>query len=330
MCHYLRAIVVGALLTTAADADGPISRPTQAGRSPVKVFVLAGQSNMEGAAVVDLSGADYNHGRGTLAALMRDPATAPLVAHLKAPDDTWAVRDDVWIRYQREEAPLLAGPLSIGYSVYGGAHHFGPELQFGHAVGEALDNQVLIVKTAWGGKSLNVDFRPPSSGRPIGPYYTRMISQIHDAMANLGTEFPAFKGGGCELAGFVWWHGWNDFCDTHAVPAYEENLVHFIRDVRRDLAAPALPFVIAEFTGPWPKDAPDLPQAAIDIREAQRAAAERPEFQGTVCFVETQDFVRRGADSPHPEHGHHEFGNAETYVLVGDAAAKGMLHLLGR
>ena len=33
---------------------------------PVKVFVLAGQSNMEGQAVVDLDGQDYNDGKGTL------------------------------------------------------------------------------------------------------------------------------------------------------------------------------------------------------------------------------------------------------------------------
>jgi len=32
--------------------------------------------------------------------------------------------------------------------------------------------------------------------------------------------------------------------------------------------------------------------------------------------------------SPNPGHGHHEFGNAETYLLVGDALGKGMLELL--
>src|SRR5207342_3743749 len=33
-------------------------------------------------------------------------------------------------------------------------------------------------------------------------------------------------------------------------------------------------------------------------------------------------------DSPNPTHGHHEFGNAETYFLVGDALGKGMIKLL--
>jgi hypothetical protein len=47
-----------------------------------------------------------------------------------------------------------------------------------------------------------------------------------------------------------------------------------------------------------------------------------------VLFVETHDFVHRPEDSPNPGHGHHEFGNAETYFLVGDALGKGMIKLL--
>lgn len=297
---------------------------------PLKVFILAGQSNMEGQAVVDLTGKDYNQGRGTLAALMDDPAKAPLFKHLKTPDGKWAVRDDVWVRYQRERGPLLAGPLGVGYAVYGGTHHFGAELQFGHVVGDHLKNQVLIIKTAWGGKSLNVDFRPPTSGGEVGPYYTMMIAQVREALANLKKDFPAYDGQGYELAGFVWWHGWNDFCDRKAVPAYEENLVNLINDVRKDLQTPKLPVVVGEMTGPWLKGGKDLPAAAAAIRNAQKAAAQRPEFKGTVLFVETADFVRRPEDSPNPGHGHHEFGNAETYFLVGDALGKGMVSLLGQ
>jgi hypothetical protein len=129
----------------------------------VKVFILAGQSNMEGQAVVDLEGKDYNDGKGTLATLMRDPAKRTMFKHLKNARGEWVVRDDVWVRYQRERGPLLAGPLAFGFSVYGDPHHFGPELQFGHVVGDHFENQVLLIKMAWGGKSLFKDFRPPSS-----------------------------------------------------------------------------------------------------------------------------------------------------------------------
>lgn len=48
-----------------------------------------------------------------------------------------------------------------------------------------------------------------------------------------------------------------------------------------------------------------------------------------MVFVPTHDFVRKPEDSPNPTHGHHEFGNAETYFLVGDALGKGMLGLYG-
>lgn len=292
---------------------------------PVKVFVLAGQSNMEGQAVADLDGKNYNDGKGTLKALMNDPKKAPLFAHLKNSKGEWTVREDVWVRYQREKQPLLAGPLSIGFSIYGGKHHFGPELQFGHVVGDHLRSQVLLIKTAWGGKSLYKDFRPPSSGGEVGPYYKKMLAEVRLALDNLQTDFPAYQGQGHELAGFVWYQGWNDGVDPKkAVPEYEQNLVNLIRDVRKDLQAPRLPVVIGELTGPWV----EAPGAWATLRKAQAHAASRPELEGNVLFVSTHDFVRRPEDSPNPGHGHHEFGNAETYFLVGDALGKGMVKLL--
>src|SRR4249919_2048270 len=108
----------------------------EAQQPPVRVFILAGQSNMEGQAVADLDGKDYNDGKGTLKALLKDPAKAPLVKHLATEKGGWAVRDDVWVRYRREKQPLLAGPLTVGFTAYGDSHHFGPELQFGHVLGD--------------------------------------------------------------------------------------------------------------------------------------------------------------------------------------------------
>ncbi len=291
----------------------------------LQVFILAGQSNMEGPAVVDLTGKDYNEGKGTLAKLMEAPAQAPLLAHLQTADGKWTVRDDVWVRYKREHGPLLAGPHSIGFSVHG-AHHFGPELQFGHVVGDAIANQVLLIKTAWGGKSLFEDFRPPSSGGTAGVYYTKMIAEVREALANLKTDFPNYQDTGYEMAGFVWYQGWNDGCmpQTTAVADYEQNLVNLIHDVRAEFKTPKLPVVIGELTGPWVQADGDWNK----LRQAQAAAARREEFKGSVVFVPTHDFVRAPQDSPNPGHGHHEFGNAETYFLVGDALGKGMTALL--
>lgn len=298
----------------ASDLDGP-----------VKVFILAGQSNMEGQGVVDLEGDDYNQGKGTLKMLLGDPVKGHKLRHLLDASGRWTIRHDVQVHYQRENAPLLSGPLGVGYTVYGDQHHFGPELQFGHIVGDYFEEPILLIKTAWGGKSLYQDFRPPSSGGQVGPYYQRMIKQTREALATLEQTFPGFNRSGYALTGFVWYHGWNDAVDAErAVPEYEQNLVNLIRDVRRDLDAPRLPVVIGEMTGPWVQA-----EGQWDLlRKAQAAAAARTEFAGTVAFVETHAFVRKAEESPNPGHGHHEFGNAETYFLVGDAIGKGMLKLL--
>ena len=314
-----------ALVAIAVFAMLPVLSAQQAGKGPVKVFILAGQSNMEGQGVADLDGQDYNDGKGTLAQLLRNPTKAPRFAHLRDGQGNWTVRDDVWVRFRREDRPLLHGPLTIGFSVYGDAHHFGPELQFGWVLGDYLTNQVLLIKTAWGGKSLYKDFRPPSSGGQAGPYYTKMIAEIREALANLKMDFPGYDGSGYELAGFVWYQGWNDGCEPKtAGPQYETNLVNLINDVRRELNVPKLPVVVGELTGPWVQ----APGEWATLRKAQAAAAARPEFKGNVIFVETHDFVRKPEDSPNPGHGHHEFGNAETYFLVGDALGKGMVKLL--
>ena len=108
------------------------------------------------------------------------------------------------------------------------------------------------------------------------------------------------------------------------MPEYEQNLVNLIKDVRKEFKAPNLPVVIGELTGPWV----DAPGEWATLRKAQAAAAARPEFKGNVLFVPTRDFVRPAKESPNPSHGHHEFGNAETYFLVGDALGKGMVKLL--
>ncbi len=290
----------------------------------VKVFILAGQSNMEGQAVVALKGKDYNDGKGTLAAMLADPAKAPAIQHLITGDGLGKPRSDVFVRYQREDRPLLAGQLDFGFSVYGDRHHFGPELQFGQVVGDHFEEPILLVKTAWGGKSLFVDFRPPSSGGQTGKYYQLMIQQVNESLQLMGEQFPQLKGREYQLAGFVWYHGWNDGVNPKtAIPEYEQNLVNLINDLRRDLDAPKLPVVVGELTGAWR----DAPPEWEKLRAAQAAAAQRPEFEGNVAFVKTRDFVRKAEDSPNPTHGHHEFGNAETYFLVGDALGKGMLML---
>lgn len=287
---------------------------------PLKVFLLAGQSNMEGQAVVDLDHPDhYNGGRGTLVEVLSRPELGARFGHLRDPDGTWHERDDVWVWYRTAGDELKAGPLSIGFAVYPGRHHFGPELMFGHVVGEALDEPVLLVKAAWGGKSLARDFRPPSAGGETGPCYERILEELRAALAGLDERLPALAGLEPELAGLVWFQGWNDMIDEAATAEYEDNLVALVTDLRRDLDAPELPVVIAE-TG-------NCGNAAL--RAAQAAVATREELGGRVSFVPTAAFLRAAQDSPNTGHGHHWYGNAESYLLLGEAMGRAMVARLG-
>ena len=313
----LPAVLSLALSSVAANVDDEPLRP-------VKVFLLAGQSNMEGQGVVDLDHPDhYNGGKGTLEHVMRMTDKPELYAGVKDANGAWTVREDVWIRFKTSRE-LKRGDLSIGFAGYPGRHHIGPEFQFGRVVGDQLDSQILLIKTAWGGKSLHKDFRPPSAGGEVGPFYNHMIEEVKEALERLPDEFPEYGGRGYEIGGFVWFQGWNDMFDEQARSQYEVNLVCLINDVRREFERPNLPVVIGQLGNGGPEASPNM----LAIRRAQAAAANRPEFAGTVRFVETTDFARPAAESPNRGHGHHWFGNAESYFLIGDALGLAMLALL--
>ncbi len=287
----------------------------------IKVFLLAGQSNMEGHAVADLDHAEhYNGGRGTLHAVLEDETVAKTYGHWLDREGDWSIRDDVYVSYRPERGPMKVGPLSIGYAVHQGEHHFGPELEFGRVMGDHFEEPVLLVKTCWGGKSLMEDFRPPRSGGEVGPFYLKMIEEYREAIAELGTRFPELKGMKTELAGFVWFQGWNDMYVDGALDAYAENLSNLVKDVREELNAPALPFVVGQ-TGNADNQA---------LWEGQKAATLRPEFKGQAMYVPTRSFLRDPEQSPNQGHAHHWFGNAESYLRVGDGLGQAMVKLQTR
>ncbi len=280
---------------------------------PVKVFILAGQSNMEGQGVVAMDDPkNYNGGKGNLVWSMEHSASKERMRHLRDAEGKWVVRDDVEISF-KAGGKVRKGGLTIGYTGYGGSTHIGPELQFGHVIGDDLDSPVLLIKTAWGGKSLHVDFRPPSSGGVTGEFYQQMIAEVREALKGMGAY---------ELAGFVWMQGWNDMVSAEATAEYAENLIHLARDLRAEFNAPALPFVVGELGNGGPAREGSGMAA---FREAQkRGTAEIP----NAVFVPTADFARPAEMSPNVGHGHHWFGNAESYFLVGDALGRAMIELL--
>jgi alpha-galactosidase len=297
--------------------------PASAQPKPLKVFILSGQSNMEGHARIETF--DY---------IGDDPATAPLLKLMRGADGKPAVCEDVWISYFTgigEANGEGFGKLTAGYgsrqkpSEDGGK--IGPEFTFGLTLDTQLNEPVLIIKTAWGGKSLHTDFRSPSAGpyvlsdwqkqnypkqeghgipkdfekwkaekiKATGVYYRLMVDHVRHVLKDIKRVCPAYEGQGYELAGFVWLQGWNDMVDGHVYPKhgkpdrfdlYSELLSHFIRDVRRDLSAPKMPFVIGVMGVGGAKAGSDI----VAFRAAMTAPALMPEFKGNVTAVPTAPF----------------------------------------
>jgi len=283
---------------------------TQVSAKNVKVFILAGQSNMEGHGAIS---SDQNGGKGSLSYLAENN---PKFAHLRKGKSKWVERDDVSISYLARNGALKPGFGANGSKI-------GPELGFGQVVGNAIDEPVLLIKTAWGGKSLAVDFRPPSSGGQVGPFYTQMVSNVKNILENLKKEFPKL-GADYEIIGFAWHQGWNDGCDLAMSQEYEENMQNFIRDVRKEFDTPDLPFVIADsgFGG-----GKETSGRRFMIRDAQAAAAKVKSLKNVSC-VETGSFARVASESPSKQ-GYHWNSNAETYYLVGEAMGKAVIELIG-
>ena len=79
-----------------------------------------------------------------------------------------------------------------------------------------------------------------------GLEYELMVEGVHNALKNIDKIVPDYKGQGYEIAGFVWFQGWNDMINAQYTAEYADNMANFIRDVRKDLKAPKLPFVIGQ------------------------------------------------------------------------------------
>ena len=323
------AVLAGVAMLVAPQAGAA----DKVGKGPLKVFILAGQSNMEGHAAA-----------GTLDYLGEDPKYGKLLGKVKQKDGSLVVRKDVWIWYLGRK-----GDLTVGYGVRKGdktigkgadqinlGKSFGPELPFGIVMGDLFDEQVLLIKTAWGGKSIYKDFRPPSSGGEVGPFYTKMVDHVKDVLKDLKTLFPKYDADkGYEIAGFLWFQGFNDQW-RKAPGEYEQNMANLIKDLRKELKVPKMPVVIGAL-GTGGKKGP--------VAVAQEAAAKRAEFKGTVSFVETALYWDQKADQLYrkgvwkgpdkakfyriaAERPYHYLGSGKIMFLMGHAFGEAMVDLL--
>jgi len=278
---------------------------------PLKVFILAGQSNMQGKA----------HPL-TVPRMSLSPESKAL--HDKILDEAGEPRahENVSIVYFTggDEKKGVRRPLieKKGLLAAGATGAIGPELGFGIAMDGAVDEPILIIKTAWGGKSLNYNFRPPSAGlrsfvppkggrrrkppseetlremkaefeAPQGAYYRLMMKLIRKVLADPGEYCDAYDPNqGYEIGGFAWFQGYNDqFYYPGSFDYYSDVLAHFIRDVRKDLKTPDMPFVIGVI---GINGNNEIGPKMLELRKAMAAPAMMPEFKGNVAAVKTADF----------------------------------------
>lgn len=271
---------------------------------PLKVYILCGQSNMEGHA--------QTH---TFPAIAKDPKTADLYEEIVDAAGKPLVHENIWISYSYGDFPgnpigKRSGQLTAGY---GSQHHIGtgkigPELTFGITMHKLTKEPILLIKNAWGGKSLMVDFRPPSAGEisdekakaKAGKYYAHMMEHVKEVLADPKKVYPAYDAKeGYELSGFIWFQGFNDLVGPYPAvdpskgkkgvkdySEYSRLLSCFIRDVRKDLNAPKLPFVIGVL-GVGGETKGDGTEA---FRKSMAAPAETAEFKGNVANVFTHEY----------------------------------------
>lgn len=281
---------------------------------PLKVYILSGQSNMQGSA----------H-ESTFAAIGDDPATAPLLQEILDEEGKPVVAGEAWVASLTErggENLTLRGKVKVGYGF--DENRIGPEYGFGIYMDRLLDEPVLIIKTAWGGKSLAVDFRPLGAGpyvpddrekengkipdqETVGHYYREMVKFVKETLKDGGAirkVVPEYDDKqGFELSGFVWFQGWNDMCNRHHLDQYSDNMIHLIADLRREFNAPKLPFIVGILgvygTDPGSRKF-DKGLPVTDFRSAQFEAVEQydarvdPKLRGKVIAVDSGPFYELG------------------------------------
>lgn len=295
---------------------------------------------------------------GTLATVVKEDGK---FSYLIDDEGRWTSRDDVY--YKGVVTATANKWLSIGCGA--GGNNIGPELGFGHMLGNHHDEPVLILKASQGNRSLSWDFLPPGSKRYehtdengktwvyagykdrnsrwvkgtdpalpehnwyAGKQYDDCFGAAHEVLNNFDKHFPQWKGRGYEIAGFVWWQGHKDTGSELTATRYQENLVRLIQSLRDEFKAPAAPFAVATIGF----DGHAMEGPTLAVAKAQLAvdgdSGKYPQFKGNVKSVDIRDFWRAPEVSPKNQ-GFHYNQNAETYMLVGEALGKAMIELISK
>ncbi len=262
---------------------GAVPAPDSPDSPPVRVFILAGQSNAEGFADIH----QYHDGHEPLPASL---SLQPQVLYWPGTDAPGPTDTNRWTTLQ-----------------VANSGRFGPELGFGHELSRALrttNSTIAIIKYASGGTGIarsadysdyipaltNFDdhgrnWHPPTAGIEAGRLYSAMLTNVHlalDALSQNGRRW--------ELAGFLWMQGEHEAGISRKMAGdYRQLLAGFIRAVRADLRAPSLPFAVGQINGhTW---------AFGDLARQQQLQVCR--LEPRVALVTTLDLPRIQGDAAH-------------------------------
>ncbi len=186
----------------------------QAFNDKVKIYLMAGQSNMQG------------HG------------SSSGLANTSGFDLT-AQRTDVFMKNIISNNRGLSG-LAPGFGER--SSKYGVELKMGNVLGDVLPENVYLFKGSQGGTTLDntAHWRPLAHGGEDGNLYDQLMSGFNDFIQ---TEMVA-NNIEYEIAGFIWFQGYNDTFGSEGL--YEEHLRNLISSVRDDLSLPNLPVIITQ------------------------------------------------------------------------------------
>ncbi len=255
----------------------------------VKVFLLAGQSNMLGCGGYDNSSppAPYNQPLSAVQFWGEKSLTQ------ESTDQT----GNSWV------------DLSVGYG-YGlidsgswtGAKYdacFGPEVGAGHRLHELFPNDdIYLVKYAVGATNLYSDWKPDGTGRCYNVFKARVKAAMENLRdSNLDPE----------IAGMMWLQGASDsLAGTQTSQQYAANLRNFITTVRSDFETLNMPIVVGRYSKIWVNDL---------VRTAQETV---PGEVGYSTWINTDDLTNWSSYPPDANH-FNTAGQIELGIRFADA-----------
>lgn len=346
----MRSLLILALLLAASPALPQADAP-----KPVKVFILLGQSNMVGLGKVT----------GPAGSLEHAVKTKKLYPYLVDAQGAWKAREDVRhvrVMVGRNGAMQIFNDEWL--KVVG--RTLGPELGIGHALGDAVPETVMLLKSCIGNRSLGWDLLPPGSGR------TLFEGKVHAAYKEKPDVWPADPTKGVETPPpAAWldkkgkpieWYAGKQYDDDvanakkiladfpkHCPGAQSYEVAGFFfwqgeKDGGNPGHAAAYEANLVRFIKQLRKDF-EAPQAKFVLATLGEAAKGSSGNGGRILDAQ---LAVGGASGKYPEfrgnvatvYAHplskggsgnsHYNGNAETYMDVGEAMGRAMAELLGK